>query len=219
VDDKQKVGKALAEASAAHYNMPTDGVDMKLFQARQEAPSVRQANKMPAYAEPPRGVGKGTPLPVMVGAFGKEAYDFVQQPGPLKESHSALEKLGNVLTGVTIASAYKGFAPGVAAGGVGSAGMFVAEGILDVAAGKNLREKAKGVAEMGLGVAEGLIPAATVPRFVGGMRSGLSLPLWAEGAAAVAEETVQEGKLPRWSGKGLPDARRKENPAVVYMLP
>ena len=218
MNDKQKAaGKALAEANAAHYGMPADGVDMKLFQARQETPAVVQANKLPAYAAPPKGVGKGTPLPVMVGAFGKEAYDFVQQPGPFKESHSALEALGNVLTGVSLASTYKGFVPGAVAAGAGAAGMYAAEGVLDVAAGKNLREKAKGVGEIGLGVAEVAIPVAIAPRVVRGTRSAFFAPAWVEAATAVAEETLQKEKFPL-SGKGLPDARHKE-PAVVYMLP
>lgn len=221
MDDKQKaVRKALAEANAAYYGMPADSVDMKLFRIAQEAPvRAQKVDKMPAYAEPPKGVGKGTPIPVMVVAFGKEAYDFVQQPGPLKESHTALERLGNVLTGISLASAYKGFAPGVVAGGAGAAGMYAAEGILDVAAGKNLREKAKGVAEIGLGVAEAALPAAIAPRIVRGTRSAASAPLWMEGTTAVAEESVQKEELPKFPGKGLPDARRKENPAVVYMLP
>lgn len=224
MDEKQKAAaKALAEASAAHYGMPADSVDMKLFQARQEGPAVTAANKMPAYAETPKGVGKGTPLPLMVAAYGKEAYDFVQQPGPRRETQSWLANVGDTLGWATFGLAGTAAAapvtapvtaPLAVATGAGSAGLYIGEGLVEMAGG----DKVRGAEQVVLGLVDAATPAFKTGAHYGMLKKGgpRVLRRYVPPVAATAARLAREAGINLAQDELRPD---EQNPAVVYMLP
>lgn len=209
--------------NAALYSMPVESVDMKLFRIAQEAPAVRQANKPPAYVEPPKGVGKGTPLPVMVGAFGKEAYDFVQQPGPRRETQSALSSVGDTLGWTTLGLAGTAAAlpvtapvtvPLTVATGAGSAGLYIGEGLVEMAGG----DKVRGAEQVALGLVDAATPAFKIGAHYGMLKKGgpRTLRRYVPPFAATAARLAREAGINVAQDELRPD---EENPAVVYMLP
>ena len=209
--------------NAALYSMPVESVDMKLFRIAQEAPAVRQANKPPAYVEPPKNVGKGTPLPVMVGAFGKEAYDFVQQPGPRRETQSALSSVGDTLGWTTLGLAGTAAAlpvtapvtvPLTVATGAGSAGLYIGEGLVEMAGG----DKVRGAEQVALGLVDAATPAFKIGAHYGMLKKGgpRALRRYVPPFAATAARLAREAGINVAQDELRPD---EENPAVVYMLP
>jgi hypothetical protein len=210
--------------NAALYSMPVESLDMQLFRMAQENPvRAQKVDKMPAYVEPPKGVGKGTPLPVMVGAFGKEAYDFVQQPGPRRETQSALANVGDTLGWTTLGLAGTAAAlpvtapvtlPLAVATGAGSAGLYVGEGLVEMAGG----DKALGAKQVALGLVDAATPAFKLGAYSSKLKKNVPrlLQRYVPPAAATAARLARE--------LGINVAQEElradiENPAVVYMLP
>lgn len=208
MDDK--IANSLAEAEAAYFN-------------RRVRPSVPVAfDEAPSSAEPPKGTGGGIG-PVAIGSLGKEAYDFVQQPGPRRETQSWLQSVGDTLGWTTLGLAGTAAAapvtapvaaPAAALTGATSAGLYIGEGLVEMAGG----DKVRGAEQVALGLVDAATPAFKLGAHYGQLKKGGPPVLQKYVPPAVAAA----GRLARELGINVAqDELRSEidNPAVVYMLP